>query len=84
MEISTIIGLVGGAFTTFAYLPQVVKSWKTRRTDDISLTMLLVLATGETLWLSYGILLNQVPVILANLFGILLVLSVLIAKLKYG
>ncbi len=84
MEIATIIGLAAGAFTTFAYLPQVVKSWKTRRTSDISLTMLLVLATGVVLWLAYGILLDQTPLILANSLGILLVLSVLIAKLKYG
>ena len=84
MEITTIIGLAAGAFTTFAYLPQVVKSWKTHRTDDISLTMLLVLVAGVVLWLAYGILLNQVPLILANSLGILLILSVLIAKLKYG
>ena len=84
MEITTIIGLTAGAFTTFAYLPQVVKSWKTRRTNDISLTMLLVLATGVLLWLAYGILLGETPLILANSVGIFLVLSVLIAKLKYG
>ena len=84
MEIATIIGLAAGAFTTLAYLPQVVKSWKTRRTSDISLTMLLVLATGVVLWLAYGILLNKFPLIIANSLGILLVLSVLIAKLKYG
>ena len=84
MEIATIIGLAAGAFTTFAYLPQVVRSWKTRRTNDISLTMLLVLVTGVVLWLAYGILLNQVPLILANASGFLLILSVLIAKLKYG
>jgi MtN3 and saliva related transmembrane protein len=65
-------------------VPQLVKTWKTRSTADISLGMFLVLVIGIILWLAYGILLGDVPLIVAN--GITLVLAgiILVFKLRYG
>ena len=69
----TLIGLVAAFCTTIAFLPQVVKTWRTRSTKDISLWMFLVFTTGIFLWLVYGVIIRDVPLIAAN--GITFVLS---------
>ncbi len=83
MDIYEIIGLVAAFLTTGAFVPQVYKTWKTKSTDDISLTMYLVLFIGLMLWLAYGISLNSLPMILANSFTGVLVLMVIVFKFKY-
>lgn len=79
-----ILGLVAGAFTTIAFVPQVLKSLQTKRTKDISIGWIVLVIVGVFLWLIYGLLVNDVPVIVANLFTEIFALTVLIAKLKYG
>lgn len=83
MNIANIIGLLAGAFTTAAFIPQVVKTLKTRSTKDISLGMFLVTATGLALWLLYGILAGALPVIVANSISLPLCLTIVAFKLKY-
>lgn len=80
----TLIGLAAAFCTTIAFLPQVIKTWRTRSTKDISLSMFLVFTTGIFLWLVYGIIIGDVPLITAN--GITLVLSstILYFKLRHG
>jgi MtN3 and saliva related transmembrane protein len=80
----TSLGLAAAFCTTLAFVPQVVKTWKTRSTADISLSMYLVLVLGIVLWLAYGVLRGDAPLIVAN--GITLVLAggILICKLRYG
>jgi MtN3 and saliva related transmembrane protein len=82
MSPSTIdaIGYAAAALTTFAFIPQVVKSWRTRSTGDLSSTMLVVFTAGILLWLIYGIAVGAMPVILAN--AITLVLSATLVVLK--
>jgi MtN3 and saliva related transmembrane protein len=60
------IGYVAGTITTLAFVPQVVRSWRTRSTRDLSLTWLVAFASGVSLWLLYGILLREPPIIAAN------------------
>jgi len=74
------IGYAAAALTTVAFVPQVVKSWRTRSTGDLSSTMLVVFTAGITLWLMYGIAARSMPVILAN--AVTLVLSVMLVVLK--
>lgn len=74
------IGLVAAALTTFAFLPQVVQTWRSRSTEGLNLAMLAVLATGLVLWLLYGLGVGQLPVILAN--GATLVLVAVLLGLK--
>jgi MtN3 and saliva related transmembrane protein len=76
-------GYVGGTMTTLAFLPQVVKTLRTKDTRSISLGMYLLFTTGVFFWLLYGIRLRALPMILAN--GVTLVLSVvlLIAKWRW-
>ncbi len=83
MDIYEIIGLVAAFLTTGAFVPQVYKTWKTKSTDDISLTMYSILFIGLMLWLAYGISLNSLPMILANSFTGVLVLMVIVFKFRY-
>lgn len=66
MDSTTVIGLVSAFLTTGAYVPQAVKTWRTRRTGDLSLSMFTMVFLGTVGWLVYGLLRNDVPIILAN------------------
>lgn len=78
------VGLVAGCCTTLAFLPQVVKAWRSRCTRDLSLGMYLLFAVGVTLWLAYGLLIGSLSVTLANGVTLVLVLAVVWLKLRHG
>ena len=67
---ATAIGLVAGALTSFAAVPQVLRTWRTRHARDISIWQPVILTVGMLLWLAYGLLLGDIPLIVANLFSI--------------
>lgn len=83
MEFVTVIGLVAGFCTTAAFLPQVVKTWKSKSAKDLSLGMYLIFCTGVLLWLIYGIILEDIPIILTNAATLILALSILYFKLNF-
>lgn len=83
MTAETVIGLLAATLTTIAYVPQVIRAWRTHSTRDISLPMFLLMAVGIALWLAYGLLIADLPLIAANLVTLVLVLSVLYFKLRY-
>ncbi|MBI4835222.1 MAG: SemiSWEET transporter [Planctomycetes bacterium] len=83
MDYITILGLLAGILTTFSFLPQAIKSWRSRHTKDISLLTFSTLAIGVALWLGYGIIKKDLPIILANAVSLLLVLSILSLKIRY-
>jgi MtN3 and saliva related transmembrane protein len=60
------VGLAAGALTTVAFLPQVIRIFKTRTAKDISLSMYLIFCTGVCLWLAYGFLINSWAILIAN------------------
>ncbi|MCF6348718.1 MAG: SemiSWEET transporter [Flavobacteriaceae bacterium] len=78
-----IVGLIAGALTTIAYLPQVRKTWKTKSVKELSLTMYLVMFVGVMLWLTYGILIHSISIILANIVTGVLTSMLIYFKLKY-
>jgi MtN3 and saliva related transmembrane protein len=80
----TFHGLIAGAFSTGALLPQVLKSFSSRKTEDLSFWMLALMITGGLLWFAYGIRLKDKPIIIANSVIIGLVISLLLLKLQYG
>jgi MtN3 and saliva related transmembrane protein len=82
--ITHLVGLAAAFCTTIAFLPQVVRAWRTRSTKDLSLAMFLVFTTGIFLWLVYGLMLRDVPLIAANGTTFLLSGSILYFKLRYG
>ena len=75
------IGLIAAVLTTSSFFPQVIKIWKTKQTKDISTTMYIAMMIGTCFWLTYGILINSLAIIVANIISGLLVLFVLIFKL---
>lgn len=81
---NTVLGFAAGCLTTFAFLPQVIRTWKTRSTADISLSMFLVLCTGVALWFVYGVINQDWPMIIANGVTFLLALTILFFKLRHG
>jgi MtN3 and saliva related transmembrane protein len=83
MSFITLIGLTAGSLTTIAFLPQALKTWKTRSTRDISLGMFLTFCTGVTLWIIYGLLVRDLPVILTNVATLILATTILWFKLVY-
>ncbi len=83
MNSITFIGLAAATLTTTAFVPQVVRAWRTRSTHDISLPMFLALAVGIVLWLIYGALIGDLPLIVSNLVTLVLVLLILLLKLRY-
>ena len=83
MESANALGLVAGVLTTIAFIPQVVKTWKTRYTRDISLGMFLIFSVGTLLWLLYGVRIGALPVVVANAVTLVLALTILIFKVKY-
>jgi MtN3 and saliva related transmembrane protein len=83
MESANTLGLIAGALTTVAFIPQVVKIWKSKHTLDISLGMFSIFSVGVFLWLLYGIQLGALPIILSNGITLVLSLTILVFKLKY-
>ena len=84
MPFVTIVGSVAALLTTIAFLPQVVRTWKSRSTSDISLGMFLTYVTGIALWLAYGLLLGDWPLIASNAVTFVLSGTILLLKLRHG
>ncbi len=83
MDSITILGLVAGTLTTLAFLPQLFKIWQTKSAKDISFNTLIIFNTGIFLWLIYGLYLNALPIILANLFTLIFNIIIVWLKIKY-
>jgi MtN3 and saliva related transmembrane protein len=77
----TLLGIASGCLTTLSWLPQLLRTWRTRHADDISVTWLLAFGSGVAGWVAYGVLKSDVAVIFANALTLLL-LGALIA-MKY-
>ncbi|HZE86682.1 MAG TPA: SemiSWEET transporter [Methylomirabilota bacterium] len=81
---ATMIGFIAAFLTTIAFLPQAIQTLKTRRTKDISLPMYIALVVGIALWFVYGLILQSMPIILANGISFLLATPILILKIQNG
>lgn len=77
------IGYAAGALTTGCVVPQIYRAYRTRSTADISYWFLLSLSSGLVLWLTYGILIEQIPVIIPNAVSLGLNLGLLTLKTWY-
>jgi MtN3 and saliva related transmembrane protein len=84
MNFVTNIGLLAGMLTTISFLPQVIKTWRSKSAQDISLSMFLTFCLGVVFWIIYGIAIDNVPIIFTNVLTLILSGSILFFKLKYG
>lgn len=80
----TIVGLVAGILTSVAAIPQVIKTLKTHHVRDISIWQPLLLSFGVALWMIYGILIGDVPIIIANVTPLVCNVILTVMKLRYG
>lgn len=83
MNTITLIGLAAALCTTTSFLPQAIKTIKSKHTKDLSLGMYSLTTIGVSLWLTYGLLNNDLPIILANAVTLVLVVIILAMKIKY-
>lgn len=84
MDTPSLVGLAAGLLTTVAFIPQVWKIWKAKSAKDISLRTYVAFSAGVALWLAYGILKQEPPIILWNAVTLCLSLAIVAMKLKYG
>lgn len=80
----TTIGLAAGTLTSLAAIPQVVKTMRTGHVRDISIWQPLLLAIGVALWMIYGILINDLPLIIANIIPLICNVLLTGMKIRYG
>ena len=79
-----LLGLAAGSLTTIAFVPQIIRIVRTRSAHDISWWMFGIFCTGIALWLWYGIRLDALPLILANVVTLAFSLAILFLKWRYG
>jgi MtN3 and saliva related transmembrane protein len=84
MNYIDVIGYIAGFLTLTSLIPQIIKSWKTKSTKDISLLRYIIYIIGIIMWLIYGIVLTNGPMIITNSISLTLASSILFLKLKYG
>ena len=83
MDLIIALGLIGAALTTVSLLPQLIKVIKTRSTKDISAGTFALFGTAVFVWLIYGILIKDIPLIIANSFAFMEAIIILIFKIIY-
>ena len=83
MNIENIIGIAAGVCTATSMVPQLIKTFKEKNAESLSVAMLLVLITGVSLWVYYGILKNDLPIIITNAFSVLINSTLLVCAFIY-
>lgn len=83
MNATDLVGTIAACLTTFSFLPQAIKTFRTKDVSGISLSMYGIFTAGVALWLVYGILLGAWPIIISNAITVSLALSILLMKLRY-
>ncbi len=78
-----VLGIVAGILTSVSMIPQLIKVLKDKNVNDLSWVMLLVLITGVSLWVWYGIVKDEWPIILSNAFSVMVNISLLICYMLY-
>lgn len=84
ISIVSILGMAAGALTVVSFMPQVFRAWKTRQVKDLSLWTFALLLTAGGLWITYGVMRTDWPVIVTNVGMVTLNLAILAAKLRFG
>ncbi|MGE8554103.1 MAG: SemiSWEET transporter [Chryseobacterium jejuense] len=79
-----LLGIIAGVLTSVSMIPQLVKVVREKNVEDISLLMLLILISGLSLWVWYGFVKNELPIIVSNLFAVLVNISLLICYMIYN
>lgn len=76
--------MIAGMLTTVGFLPQIIKGYRTKRMDDVALFMPVLLSVGMGLWLAYGVVLNDLPIVFWNAIALTFNLIIIGIKIRYG
>ena len=79
-----IFGYIAAVLTTAAFLPQLIKTLKTKKADDVSLITLIMFIIGVMCWIIYGYKISSIPILIANLITLILNLLILISKIYFS
>ena len=79
-----VFGYFAAILTTAAFLPQLLKTLKTKKADDVSLATLIMFIIGVLSWIVYGIKISSIPILVANLITLILNLLILISKIYFS
>ncbi len=79
-----ILGYVAGLITAFTFLPQVIKTWKTKSAKDVSMAMFVIAFTNQVLWLLYGLLIDNWVIISTNALMLVMTGIMIGLKVKYN
>ena len=82
--LTTMLGSLAGILCTISFVPQVLRIARTRRADDLSLPMYVIFSFGIVLWLVYGLLLEEWPIIIANSVTLVLALAIVFMKIRFS
>lgn len=77
------IGFAAGTLTVISFLPQVIQAWKTKKVQDVSFAMMALLMAGAATWIAYGVLTDDMPVILTNVLALTFQAAIMTAKIKF-
>ncbi len=83
MDNITLVGTIAAVCTTVAFLPQVIRIYRTRHARDLSFTTYVIFSAGVACWLFYGILVKSAPIIIANAITFVLSVYILAMKIRY-
>lgn len=83
MQWTQLIGLAAGICTAGSLIPQVIKTIKEKRAEEVSLVMLFVLMAGLMLWIIYGIKRNDIPIMVTNSFSLLVNITMIVLRIRY-
>ena len=77
-------GYIAAILTTAAFLPQLIKTLKTKKAEDVSLITLIMFICGLGYWIIYGYKISSLPILIANIITLILNLFILISKIYYS
>ena len=83
VDFVTVLGLSAGTLTVIAFFPLLLKVWRTKSTRDISLGMFSIFCAGVLLWFVYGLVIDDLPIIIANFLTFVQALIIVMFKIKY-
>ncbi|NQV13691.1 MAG: hypothetical protein HQ530_05330 [Parcubacteria group bacterium] len=84
MESIELLGFIAGGLVAVSLLPQLIKSWQTKSTKDIAILWILINLGGQTLWVVYGYYISSASLIVMSSITLVMTISLIVLKLKYG
>ena len=83
LDTTEFIGLIAGCLVSVSFLPQLIKSWKTKSLNDITYSMTLINVGGQILWITYGIRMQALSLIIMSRVTLIMTLSLFVLKFRY-